>query len=250
MLLRTWCTYSAIGLVVILLTGCPGGETVPATRNPRLLSGTAVTQTRAAYNGPAEDIFIQQETDFAIENVLQVGSITATGEVDVTLPETLADDLLVPVAVIFLPEEGEACAPGATATISNLDAQIKDIGTSFAGLATESGQVIYEFDSETPAFPQTVDEILLFGPELTSVVKFYVDRDVDVKGTCTFIEEEDGITFRTTGTFDLELERGWNDATLVLEGRELEGGRVLETINTVTTGVTPDETTLFIFSGE
>ncbi|MEM7736281.1 MAG: hypothetical protein AAF267_10865 [Deinococcota bacterium] len=242
--------YVVAVVLMLLLTACPGTETPEPTRDARRLVGTAVTQTRTAYNGPAEDIFMQNETDFTIENVLQVGRISSTGEVDVTLPDTLADDLLVPAVVIFLPEGEGACAPSATVTISDSDTRIKDLGLSFVGLATESGQPIFEFDSETPAFPQTVEEIANFGPKLTSVVKLYADRDVDVRGTCTLVEQEGDITSRIIGTYDLELKRGWNDATFVLEGRELDGGRVFETTNTITTGIEPDETTLFIFSGE
>jgi hypothetical protein len=223
---------------------------LPQHRNARTntrrqkASGTAVTQIRGTYNGPAEGIFITNEN---FENVLQVGSISATGEVDVTLPDVLADDLLVPIAAIFLPKEEGECEPGTTVTISNLDTRMKDLGLSFTGLATESGLPISEFDSRTPAFPQTAEELRNFGTELTSIVKLYVDRDVDIEGTCTFIAEEVGFTSRTIGTYDLELTRGWNDVTFVLEGPELGGGRVRETINTITMGITPDDTTLFVF---
>jgi hypothetical protein len=98
--------YSTIALTFVL-TACPSTETPEPTRDARRLTGTAVTQTRAAYNGPAEDLFI---TNDSLENVLQVGSISATGEVDVTLPETLPETLLIPLSAEFLPDEA-SCEP-------------------------------------------------------------------------------------------------------------------------------------------
>lgn len=243
--------FFTIIILVLVLTACPSTEAPRQTRDVRRLVGTAVTPTKAAYNGSAEALFITNER---LENVLQVGSISSIGEVDVTLPEILPDTLLRPLTADFLPET-EDCEPRATLTASDPNTLFKDIGGTFTGLATSSEQVIYELDSETPAFPEDANAlnfVPLPSQQITFVVKFYVDRDVDIQGTCTLIDEDDveGITFRGITLIDLELKRGWNEATLVVEIRELEGGRVIENRTTVTTGVVSADTILVIFPAD
>jgi hypothetical protein len=142
------------------------------------------------------------------------------------------------------------CEPSTGLTTSDANTLITSVGDVFTALATSSGQAIYEFDSEMPAFSEeadAIDFVPLLPQETTFIVKFYVDRDVDIQGTCVRIEQSGEFTSRDVITFDTSLKRGWNDVTLALELREFEGGRVFETTGVYTTGVVPDETQLFIF---
>ncbi|MEM7736280.1 MAG: hypothetical protein AAF267_10860 [Deinococcota bacterium] len=254
MLQRAWLTYSAIGLIVMLLTGCPGTETPEPTRDARRLMGTAVTQTKAAYNGPAEDVFITNEN---FENVLQVGSISATGEVDVNLPETLPETLLVAVQATTDGDEDAllpaTCIPNSTLTVSDLAAKAYVLGSFFQGLATSSQQGIYEFDSQTPAFPQdtnAIDWVSVAPDRIVLVTRFYSDRDVIIEGLCDIEEEEDGSILRIKSNFDLALRRGWNYVTLTFSSKIFNNGAIFETRSIYTLGVIPEETTLFIFPAD
>jgi hypothetical protein len=246
----TYFHYSIVALT-FMLTACPGTETPEPTQDARRLVGTAVTPTRAAYNGPAEDIFITNEN---LEDVLQVGRISSTGEVDVTLPDTPPETLLVAVQAATATSKDAllpaTCNANSTLTVSNPTAKVYVVGSFFQGLATSSQQGIYEFDSQTPAFPQdtnAVDWVSVAPDRIVLVTRVYSDRDVTIKGLCATEEEEDGSILRATGNFDLALRRGWNYVTLTFSSEIFNNGAIFETRSIYTLGVIPEETTLFVF---
>lgn len=182
--------------LAFVLTACPGG----GITNARAFSGTALNADGKTYTGGAGKLFIRTG-----DTQSEVGTIKATGEFTVNLPNTVAESNLTSSFSALNDECKKLITEGKDAkfySISSISIQNSNGETI--------GNLIQISDPASFTQPQTGN--------ITGIQRMYLQNRFTMKGTCKSNET-------TTNNIDIVLNKGWN--ALVLTSKTVQGQTTL-----------------------
>ncbi len=175
---------------VVMFVAALGVAAVLSACGSSSVSGEAagtISGQVADYSGPAG---VLEATSILGGKALGTGSIDTDGTFSLELdknPSNLAGGAVVPTA--------SACP-----NVNVSDAQVKGTGVTEVNIIA-AGEVVGQL-YQSSIFDEDA------GDSFSVVTRLYVDRDVLVKGNCTFRSE--GTEFRAT--YDADYRQGWNVA--------------------------------------
>jgi hypothetical protein len=170
--------------------------------------------------GESIRVFSDQVSDFNMDAAdvftylgegTKVGTIDASGRLDIRLPETIAADDLRSVYdyfYYFIFDEAY-CSFTSQDEVSVYQANF----------------YVSRYDQHIGSLEQLDQLEITYGPDYTTidadvwVYRFYADADASIKGTC----EVDLVEFSLKTTFDLQAVQGWNLVVIEITDRDNEG---------------------------
>lgn len=178
--------------LAFVLTACPGG----GITNARAFSGTALNADGKTYTGGAGKLFIRTGNTQS-----EVGTIKATGEFTINLPNTIAESNLTSSSSGFNDECKKLITEGKDA---------KTYSAGFISVTNSNGQPIGNLIqiSDPASFSQ---------PQIgnaTSIQRIYSQSRFTMKGTCK-------LSTTSTSNIDVVFNKGWN--ALVVTGKTVQG---------------------------